>query len=125
MIPQQVNYFSGFLSWTARASSIVLLGLFLSFLLGDEPLPKLMQEPLSVQLLFAGWAIIFLGYVVGWRFRVAGGVLVLSALACMYLVEYSFHGRWLGPAFLLWSLPGFLFLLIALSNKLQSTAKGS
>jgi drug/metabolite transporter superfamily protein YnfA len=93
-----------------------MAGLFLSFLMSGEPRPDLLQEPLSVQLIFMGWAIIFLGYLLGWRYPAMGGALVMLALAFMNLVEYLHNDRLLGLAFLLWAVPGILFLLSACTD---------
>ena len=110
------------LTWVARISSIAMTGLFLSFLFGGEPLPNLSQEPLSVKLIFAGWAAIFLGYLAGWRFPIAGAIVVCGALTSMYACEYWINARLLGPAFLLWLIPGCLFLLAGWARKRQSLA---
>ncbi len=99
--------------WTARLGTIALFVLFTAFLFGQEPAPKLLQEPLRVQLIFACWAIVFGGYLVGWKSPSIGGLLVLAAIGMMYLVEYLSSGRWLGPAFLLWLAPGILYLASA------------
>lgn len=110
------------LTWSARISSIALAGLFLSFLFGGEPLPNLTQESLSVQLIFGGWAAIFVGYLVGWRFPMAGAVLVFAALTFMFASDYLINARLLGPAFLLWLIPGFFYLLAGWVRSRQPVA---
>jgi len=55
------NSLYNILIWLARISSLAMTGLFLSFLMGEEPRPVLSEEPLSVQLIFVGWAVVFLG----------------------------------------------------------------
>jgi hypothetical protein len=97
--------------WAGRISSIALTGLFLSFLRGGEPLPRLTEEPFSVQLIFLGWTITFLGYLTGWRYHILGGLMVFGAIAFMYVSEFATNARLLGPAFLLWLIPGGIYLL--------------
>lgn len=94
--------------WVGRIAALALTGLFLMFLFGEsEGTIDLAHQPLGVQLIFLGWAFIFLGYAVGWLRPVAGGVMVLAALAGMNIAT----GRLLGPWFYLWAVPGVLYLI--------------
>ncbi len=107
--------------WGARISAIALTGLFAMFLFGDEAPPRLLHEPLRVQLIFACWAMIFSGYMVGWIKPGIGGLLVFVAIGLMNLVAYTASGRLLGPAFLLWLIPGILYLVAAHSTHSKGT----
>jgi hypothetical protein len=73
----------------------------------------LWKQPLAVQLTFVGWVLIFLGYVIGWRRPAVGGAIVVLALIAMNLVELAAQGNLLGPWFLLWLVPGALYLIAA------------
>jgi hypothetical protein len=98
--------------WLGRISAVALTGLFLLFLFGEsEGTIDLANQPLGVQLIFLGWACIFLGYAVGWFRPIAGGAVVLAALAGMNAAEWSANGTLLGPWFFLWAAPGILYLV--------------
>ena len=115
------SWLTSLTNWTARISAIALTGLFATFLLGGEDPPRLLHEPLRVQLIFAGWAVVFAGYMVGWKKPGIGGLLVFAAIGLMNLVEYTAQGRLLGPAFLLWLFPGILYLVAACTTDSKST----
>ena len=105
------------LLWAARVSAIALAGFWALFALG-ECLPPLPRQPLSVQLLFAGWAAVFVGYAAGWRRPALGGAIVVAAMVFMYAVGLVGSGRLLGPWFLLWLVPGLLYLAAARAARL-------
>jgi hypothetical protein len=98
------------LRWIARVAAVAMFGLFVGSAIA-EGFPPLWKQPLSVQLIFAGWALIFIGYVIGWRRQALGGALVLAALVAMSLVELAVNGNLLGPAFLMWLVPGALYFV--------------
>jgi hypothetical protein len=101
-----------YVHWLGRIAALALAGLFLMFLFGEsEGTINLANQPPRVQLIFLGWAFIFLGYVVGWFRPIVGGAMVLAALAGMNVVQWSESGTWLGPWFFLWGVPGVLFLI--------------
>ena len=98
--------------WLGRLVALALLGFFLMFLFGEsEGTLNLAGQPLRVQLLFLGWAVLFLGYAVGWFAPIIGGAMVVAALAGMNVAEWSANGRLLGPWFQLWAVPGVLYLV--------------
>jgi hypothetical protein len=98
--------------WLGRLAALALAGLFLLFLFGEsEGTIHLASQPLGVQLIFLGWAGIFLGYAVGWFRPLVGGVVVFAALAGMNAAQWSSNGTLLGPWFYLWAAPGALYLV--------------
>jgi hypothetical protein len=98
--------------WLGRLAALALTGLFLMFLFGEsEGTINLGHQPLDVQLIFLGWAGVFLGYAVGWFAPIIGGAMVLAALVGMNAAEWNSNGRLLGPWFFLWSAPGVLYLI--------------
>ena len=98
--------------WLARISAIAVFGFFMMFAIG-EGIPPLAEQPLRVQLFFALWAAIFTGYAVGWRWPLVGGVIALAGYAMLNVVEFSTNQRLLGGAFLLFAIPGVLYLIAA------------
>ena len=98
--------------WLARISAIGVFGFFMMFAIG-EGIPPLAEQPLRVQLFFALWAAIFAGYAVGWRWPLLGGVIALAGYGMLNAVEFSANHRLLGGAFLLFAIPGVLYLIAA------------
>ena len=107
--------------WLARISAIGVFGFFMMFAIG-EGIPPLAEQPLRVQLFFALWAAIFAGYAVGWRWPLLGGVIALAGYGMLNAVEFSANHRLLGGAFLLFAIPGILYLIAAWRNFRQAKA---
>lgn len=94
--------------WLSRIAAVALAGLFLLFLFGEsEGTINLAKQPRGVQLIFLGWAFIFLGYGVGWFRPIIGGAVVLAALIGMNIANGALLGSW----FFLWAAPGVLYLI--------------
>jgi hypothetical protein len=103
--------------WIGRSAAVALTGLFLLFLFGEsEGTINLAHQPRGVQLIFLGWAFIFLGYIVGWFRPIIGGVVVLAALAGMNIS----NGALLGPWFFLWAVPGVIYLIAGWLKRLAT-----
>ena len=97
--------------WIGRIAAVALVGFFLMFLFGEsEGTIDLANQPRGVQLMFLGWAFIFIGYAIGWFLPISGGAVVIAALAGMNAVQWS-SGGLLGPWFYLWAVPGVLYLI--------------
>lgn len=97
------------LRWSARASSMLVLGFLLASLFGTDlnlaALGKL-EAVLLVCLLTLG-----AGLVVAWRWEGWGGSIALIALGCFFLVQWSVSGSWPGGwAFPALAVPGVLFV---------------
>jgi hypothetical protein len=100
------------LHWVARLAAIGVFGFFMLFALADG-IPPLGQQPPRVQLEFASLAIIFVGYAIGWRRPMVGGVTALLGYGLLNAVELATNHRLAGGAFWLFAIPGVLYLLAA------------
>jgi hypothetical protein len=100
------------LHWVARLAAIGVFGFFMLFALADG-IPPLGQQPPRVQLEFASLAIIFVGYAIGWRRPLLGGVTALLGYGLLNAVELATNHRLAGGAFWLFAIPGVLYLLAA------------
>jgi hypothetical protein len=103
--------------WSARAISLLLLGLVIVILSGHGGPPNILRQPTSVQLEFAAMGLMLLGLVIGWLHEGLGGLLVLLGLAAFNTVELTVNGRPALGAFPLFFVPGALFLLSALLRR--------
>lgn len=97
--------------WIARLSSLVSIGLLLAFLFGEDGLNLQLSATEWLGLLFFPGGVI-IGMVLGWWREGWGGLIAIASLAAFYLEQYFISGRLPGgPWFILFSLPGFLFVL--------------
>jgi hypothetical protein len=103
--------------WSARITSLLLLGLVIIFVVGHRGLPNIFRQPTSVQLEFAAMGLMLLGSVIGWLREGLGGLLVLFGLAAFNGVEMAANNRLALGAFPLFAVPGALFLLSALLQR--------
>ena len=102
--------------WVARIAAIGVFAFFMMFVIG-EGFPPLGNQPLSVQLEFAAWGIIFVGYLVGWNLPLAGGLISLAGLALFNGVELWTNGRFAGPWIWLFGLPAVLYVAAAMAKR--------
>jgi hypothetical protein len=103
--------------WSARVTSLLLLGLVLVLAFGQGGPPNPFHQPRPVQLEFAALGLMLLGLVIGWVREGLGGLLVLLGLAGFNAVELAVNGRPALGAFPLFALPGALLLLSALLGR--------
>ncbi len=104
------------LRWTARILSVASLSLLLAFIFGDDgikPSRVTAQEWVGLAFFPFGVAI---GMLIGWWNEKLGGIISVASLAAFYviyggLVRGSMAMGWF---FVLFALPGFLFLLSGL-----------
>lgn len=111
------------LHWFGRVTAIALFAIWMMFAVG-EGFPPLWRQPLLVQLMFAGWGLIFLGYLVGWWRPAIGGSIVVAGLIGQILVEWSKRGDLLGPWFFLFAAPGVIYLVAAWIKRPRRSAGG-
>jgi hypothetical protein len=100
--------------WSARATSLLVLGLVIAMVIGHGGPPNVLGQPTSVQLEFAAMALMLLGLLIGWVREGIGGLLVILGLGAFNIVELAVNGRPALGAFPLFAVPGVLFLLSAL-----------
>jgi hypothetical protein len=103
--------------WSARVTSLLLLGLVIVLVVGQGGPPNVLRQPTPVQLEFAALGLMLLGLVVGWVREGLGGLLVLLGLAAFNAVELAVNGRPAVGAFPLFAVPGALFVLSALLRR--------
>ena len=109
--------------WTARISSIVVVGFFLLFLIGEGvSVQSLMLREI---MMFAAWAIAFAGMALGWKRELSGGTLTIAGYFLFVIIEGRFPlGVWYNPFFAAWAVNGLLFVLAGwLRSKKEPEAK--
>ena len=99
--------------WSARVTSLLLLGLVIVLVVGQGGPPNVLRQPTPVQLEFAALGLMLLGLVLGWVLEGLGGLLVLLGLAAFNTVELAVNGRPAVGAFPLFAVPGALLLVSA------------
>jgi hypothetical protein len=97
--------------WTARASSIVLFALWLSYVLLDIPRTPVNDHSAGTFAQAAALAIVFAGFIIGWRWELAGGLTALAGTLVFFYAVAAVTYAVPGPGMLLFALPGVLFLL--------------
>jgi hypothetical protein len=100
--------------WSARVTSLLLLGLVIATVNGHGGPPNVFGQPTPVQFEFAAMGLMLLGLLIGWVREGFGGLLVMLGLAAFNIVELAVNGRPALGAFPLFAVPGVLFLLSAL-----------
>jgi hypothetical protein len=103
--------------WSARITSLLLLGLVIIISIGEGGPPNVFRQPPSVQLEFASLGLMLIGLVIGWVCEGLGGLLVLLGLVAFNAVELAVNGRPGLGAFPLFAVPGVLFLVSALLRR--------
>jgi hypothetical protein len=119
-------YLPRIIYWSACVTSLLLLGLVITIVIGHGGPPNILSQPTPVQLEFAALGLMLVGLVIGWVREGLGGVLVLIGLAGFNAVELAVNGRPALGAFPLFAVPGALFLLSALlrhRGKLQPVSE--
>ena len=99
--------------WIARISALLAATLILLIFVGEGvPVFRLSgREAAMMAAFFAVW----LGLLLGWKWELHGGLLVVCGMAAFYLLDYLFSGTLpRGPFFLILAFPGLLFLYCGL-----------
>ena len=102
------------LAWSARATSVVSVGLLLLFFIGEGFDPSGVTPRQWVGLIFFPLGVVA-GMAVAWWREGVGGLVTVGSLLGFY-VWHVLAGGWVprGFIFVVFALPGFLFLLHAL-----------
>ena len=106
------------LGWIARILSLISAGMLLAFLFGGNERPPNLNE-IAGLIFFPGG--ILLGMALGWRHEIFGGVVTVSSLMGFYIWHYAAGGNLpSGPYFLIFALPGILFLVAGCLRRIQT-----
>ena len=97
--------------WIARASSIVLFALWLSYFVLDIPRTPLGDHGAGTLAQAGALAIVFAGYIIGWRWELAGGLMALAGTLVFFYAVAAATLVVPGPGVLLFAVPGALYLL--------------
>ncbi len=115
------------LRWTARTLSAVSIGTILLFIFGEDTLDLsgVAWEELGALLLFPLG--LLAGLILGWQEEVKGGALAVGSIAAFYLIyglvlSGSIRQGWW---FLIFAIPGFLFLLYGVISTLMHPTFGA
>jgi hypothetical protein len=104
------------LHWIARVWSVLSIAMLVLFVFGEafETRPSGTE---LVGLIFFPIGVM-VGLILAWWREMAGGLVAVGSLAAFYLWNFFQGGRLpLGPWFVLVVMPGFLFLISALSTR--------
>ena len=112
------------LRWTARALSVLVLGVVLCFAFGEGlNLSRFTARELVLFLFFPTG--VCLGMALAWRWEGLGGAVTVASLAAFYLVDRLTSSSFpRGLALVAMASPGFLFLLCWLWTRLGAKQPG-
>ncbi len=105
--------------WIARAgagvTAVFILFLITAHIITDGLAPLLYLTAREGAMM-AAFATLWLGLVIGWKWELGGGLLIVGGMAAFYLLDYLFSGMFpRGAYFLIFALPGVLFLYCGLT----------
>ncbi|HVN49074.1 MAG TPA: hypothetical protein VMU30_09690 [Bacteroidota bacterium] len=107
------------LRWFARICSVASIGLLLLFAVGEKIHPARLTTKEWTEFIFFPIGISF-GMILSWWKEKIGGYVTMASLVLFYLVHYLITGRFPhGWAFLIFALPGLLFLAAGLLAKIK------
>jgi len=95
--------------WTARIWSIIVFGLIILLIIGEGINPSFTYEWLGLFFIPFG---ISIGMILAWWWEGLGGIIIVGSLIAFYAIYIATTNTFpKGFAWLLFSVPGFLFLL--------------
>ena len=97
--------------WTARVSAVVLFAIWLGFLISELWRQGLADSGINTYGQAAALALVFVGYVVGLRKELMGGVAAILGTLAFVTVVATTTKVFPGIAALLFAVPGVLYLL--------------
>lgn len=99
--------------WLARLGSIGSVTLLFMFIFGGNESMAMQSHEVLGFIFFP--VCIIVGMFVGWILEATGGAITLLGLCAFYVRHYYISGDFpIGPYFLLFALPGILFLIAGL-----------
>ena len=110
------------LRFIARIGSIASIGLLAAFAFGGEGYPRFSElAPLLFFPIGVG-----IGMIYAWRDETIGGSITVASLAGFYAWMMARDGQFpRGPYFLLFALPGLLFLFLGLFDRPEPSNKST
>jgi len=113
--------------WIARIGATLMAGMILIIFIGEvisEGFGPLLQMSLRETAMMAVFIIVFMGLILGWRWEMLGGLLIVGGMAAFYLLDFLFSGTFpRGPFLLVIVLPGLLYVYSGLQNKAEESAR--
>ncbi len=107
--------------WIARIGAALIAGMILIIFIGEgisEGFGPLIQMSLRETAMMAAFIIVFLGLIIGWKWEILGGSLIVGGMAAFYLLDFLFSGTFpRGPFMLVILLPGLLYVYSGKLNK--------
>ena len=97
--------------WTARTSAAVLVVIWLAFFISEAMRPGFGDLSTSTIGQTASLAVVFAGYVIGYRRELAGGVAAIIGTLAFFAVVLTTTEEVPGLAAMLFAVPGVLYLL--------------
>ena len=97
--------------WTARASAAVLILIWLAFFTSEVMRPGFDGLTINTCVQAISLAIVFVGYAIGWRKELFGGIAVIVGTLAFFFVVLTTTEELPGVAALLFAIPGVLYLL--------------
>lgn len=99
------------LLWTARISSVVSF-LIISFIFIGEGFNPTAIEGNELVLFIFFPILVIIGFVISWKKELIGSIISMLGLVVFYLIHYFSSGSFpRGSAFLIFTIPAFLFWL--------------
>lgn len=112
---ERYNLHTRIIRWVARFSSILSIGLILGFIIGEGIHYSSMNEWLGFLFFPFG---ISVGMILAWQKEGLGGSITILSLIIFYIIYFLSTDTFpKGLAWLLFSIPGFLFLLCWFRSK--------
>ena len=96
--------------WSARLTGAALLALMGVFVIAHGGFPSVLDQPLPVQVEFAGMLLMLTGLVGAWRWEMIGGLAMIAGFAVFLVTELLVNAGLPGGALPLFVIPGILFV---------------
>lgn len=108
---KSISVLRSVLRWAARVTGLMLVGLALAIMIGEGGPPNVFSESIPVQLEFAALMLMLIGFCIGWRWELLGGLLSVLGFVGFTMTELAVNGSLPGGAIPYFLIPGVLFLV--------------